>query len=360
MSNYAALSRDQLEDRLRALEDSSARSPAAPGSIDVWYQSLFHNMMDEVHVWELIRDNDGAIRNWRLVDINPATERSWGMCREEAIGQTTDEIFSPDALALFMPIVERIFRENAPYTWEVFFPDLGQHLQMTSVPLDDCFISTGTDVTEIKRAQQAAEGAARKEAASAVAIRNTLQKTVDALAHVVEARDLYTAGHEERVTRIAVMIGRELGLTEDRIYGLELAARIHDLGKVIVPADILSKPTRLTAAEYAIVKEHPVMGARFIRDIDFDWPIANIVEQHHERWDGSGYPRKLAGEEILLEARIIAVADTLEAMAHHRPYREALGLDAAIEELREGAGKRYDPAVVTACLDLIERQAVAI
>jgi HD-GYP domain-containing protein (c-di-GMP phosphodiesterase class II) len=123
---------------------------------------------------------------------------------------------------------------------------------------------------------------------------------------------------------------------------------------------ILSKPTRLSPAEYAIVQEHAVMGARFIRDIDFDWPIADIVEQHHERWDGSGYPRQLAGEDILLEARILGVADTLEAMAHHRPYRPALGLAAAIEELRDGSGTRYDPTVVAACLALIERQALVI
>lgn len=186
------------------------------------------------------------------------------------------------------------------------------------------------------------------------AFKETLKKTVYALSAVLEARDPYTAGHEHEVARIAGLIGREMELTSDQLEGLELAATVHDVGKIRVPAEILSKPAKLTDAEYEIIKEHSLVGASFLRGIDFEWPIADIVEQHHERFDGSGYPHGIAGEDILLEARIIGVADTLEAMASHRPYRAGLGIEKASEEIRTGAGTRYDPAVAAVCLNLIE------
>lgn len=182
----------------------------------------------------------------------------------------------------------------------------------------------------------------------------TLKNTIYVLSSVLEARDPYTAGHEKRVAELAVKIGRRMGLDQNRLDGLELAALIHDIGKIQVPAEILAKPSRLSHAEYEIIKLHPEVGAGFIRGLTFDWPIADIVEQHHERYDGSGYPKGLAGEHIIQEARIIAVADTLEAMASHRPYRPGLGLDRAAEEIRSGAGTRYDPVVARTCLSLIE------
>jgi len=154
------------------------------------------------------------------------------------------------------------------------------------------------------------------------------------------------------VGQLAVAIARELGLPEDTMRGIELAASIHDLGKISVPAEILAKPIKLTAIEYMLLKNHPQAGFDTLKDIRFPWPIATMVLQHHERLDGSGYPQELQGEQILLESRIMAVADVVEAMASHRPYRAALGVDAALAEIGRGRGVIYDALAVDACLRL--------
>ena len=189
------------------------------------------------------------------------------------------------------------------------------------------------------------------------AIASGLRKTIHALAAVIEARDPYTAGHEDMVARLAVLIGRELGLSEHALTGLELAASVHDIGKIAIPAEILSKPGRLGTIEYELVKGHAQRGADLLRPIQFPWPIDKIVEQHHERCDGSGYPNGLRRDEILLEARILGVADTLEAMANHRPYRPALGMARAMETVTAGAGTLFDSEVVEASKALYARGA---
>jgi putative nucleotidyltransferase with HDIG domain len=191
------------------------------------------------------------------------------------------------------------------------------------------------------------------------AIAAGLRKTIHALAAVIEARDPYTAGHEDMVARLAVLIGRELGLSEHALTGLELAASVHDIGKIAIPAEILSKPGRLSPVEYELVKSHAQRGADLLRPIQFPWPIDEIVEQHHERCDGSGYPKGLHRRDILLEARILGVADTLEAMANHRPYRPALGMARAMETVAAGAGTLFDSEVVEACTGLYARGAFA-
>ena len=192
------------------------------------------------------------------------------------------------------------------------------------------------------------------------AVSTSLEKTIFVLSAALEKRDPYTAGHEERVTRIAKLIAKEMGLDSFRVQGLQFAAMVHDVGKIAVPAEILSKPGKLTDTEFALIKAHPDVGADLLKDIEFDWPIADIIRQHHERIDGSGYPQGLKGEEILLEARIIAVADVLEAMASHRPYRHGLGIEKAAEEIRQGAGIRYDADVAAACLKLVAESRIQI
>ena len=180
-------------------------------------------------------------------------------------------------------------------------------------------------------------------------LRHGLEVTVEALASTVERRDAYTAGHQRRVSEIATAIARRMGLSEDVIGGLRLASIIHDVGKIQVPAEILSKPVRLTPLEFALIKEHAQAGYDIVKGIDFPWPVADIVLQHHERLDGSGYPKGLRGDDILIEAKILAVADVMEAMMSHRPYRAALGIDAALAEIEAGKGTLYDPAAVDAC-----------
>ena len=181
-------------------------------------------------------------------------------------------------------------------------------------------------------------------------LQKTLEETVHALSALVEMRDPYTAGHQKRVAMIARAIAREISLPEDCIQGIWVASLIHDIGKIRVPSDILSKPGRITKAEFELIKEHPQTGYEVLSKIDFPWPVAEIVLQHHERMDGSGYPQGLKGDGILLASRIVGVADVVEAMTYHRPYREALGLDAALKEIKKNKGILYDPEVVDACI----------
>jgi len=183
-------------------------------------------------------------------------------------------------------------------------------------------------------------------------IERALSGTIHALAVTTEMRDPYTAGHQERVTRLAMAMAARMGLPADRVEGLRVAGLLHDVGKVSVPAEILSKPTGLSAIELALVRSHSEAGYAIVREIAFPWPVATIVLQHHERMDGSGYPSGLRGEEILLEARILAVADSVEAMASHRPYRAALGIEEALAELARGRGTAYDVDAASACLSL--------
>jgi HD-GYP domain-containing protein (c-di-GMP phosphodiesterase class II) len=173
---------------------------------------------------------------------------------------------------------------------------------------------------------------------------------IGAIAAAVDARDPYTAGHQRRVGQIAAFIATELGMDHDVIEGIKLAGDIHDIGKVAVPAEILSRPGRLRPAELELVKIHPRAGAEIMAGITFPWPIADMIRQHHERFDGGGYPDGLRGEEILPGSHILHVADVVEAMASHRPYRPALGLPAALEVIRAGAGAEFEPAAAAACL----------
>jgi len=183
-------------------------------------------------------------------------------------------------------------------------------------------------------------------------IRKGLRATVRAMAETVEARDPYTAGHQRRVSDLARSIATEMKLPKDKIEGLRTAATIHDLGKISIPAELLSKPARLTNMEFALIKNHPQAAYNILKNIDFPWPVARMVLEHHERMDGSGYPNGLTGDELLIESKILAVADVVEAMASHRPYRSALGIDVALEEISKNKGVLYDPGAVDACLRL--------
>lgn len=171
-----------------------------------------------------------------------------------------------------------------------------------------------------------------------------------------EMRDPYTVGHERRVAEIAVAIGKELGLDAERLQGLKVGAHLHDIGKISIPVEILVKPGKISPVEHDLIRAHARAGYDILKAVDFPWPVEQIALQHHERMDGSGYPNGLMGENILLEARIVAVADVLEAMSSHRPYRPGLELDAALAELERGHGQLYDPAVVSACLRLFREK----
>lgn len=187
-------------------------------------------------------------------------------------------------------------------------------------------------------------------------LRKSLDGTVETIARMVELRDPYTAGHERRVAQLACAIGREMGLPERQLEGLRVIGYLHDIGKIAVPAEILSKPGRLTQIELLMVRAHARLGCDILKDVEFPWPVAQAVLQHHERLDGSGYPQGLNGEDIILEARILMVADVVEAMSSHRPYRPALGLASAMEEIAANRGKFYDERVVDTCIRLVTEQ----
>ncbi len=183
---------------------------------------------------------------------------------------------------------------------------------------------------------------------------SVLEETIQAISMTIEKRDPYTAGHQWRVSLIATEIAREMGMEAHRIEGLRLGAMVHDIGKIYVPVEILTRPGKLSEIEFSLIKTHPQVGGDIMRQVLFPWPVTEMILQHHERMDGSGYPYGLKGEEILPEARVIAVADVLEAMASHRPYRAALGLDSALAEIHRGAGTQYDTEVAAACLRLFK------
>lgn len=222
----------------------------------------------------------------------------------------------------------------------------------------DLFREVSGDVAfalSLIEADEARERDREALAASYLKIRQAQEGTIAVLSKAVETRDPYTAGHQERAARLARALAGRLGLSEAETEAVFFAARLHDIGKIRVPSEILNKPGRLSELEFAIVREHADAGWTILKDIDFPWPVAEIVRQHHERLDGSGYPRGLKGEEIGRAARIIAVADVVEAMTSHRPYRPAPGLATALEEVEAHRGSRYDGKVVDACLDLFRQ-----
>ena len=205
------------------------------------------------------------------------------------------------------------------------------------------------DVTERKIAEKNLKGSYQK-------LQKTLNDIINTLSSIIEIRDPYTSGHQKRVATLSAAIAEELGLDRDKVESIEIAALIHDIGKINIPLSILIRPGRLSEIEYDMIKTHSRLGYDMISRIEFPWPIADIILQHHERIDGSGYPKGLKDKYIILEAKILAVADVVEAMTSHRPYRPALGIKKALEEINQSKGKLYDSKVVDACIKLIKNK----
>jgi HD-GYP domain-containing protein (c-di-GMP phosphodiesterase class II) len=227
--------------------------------------------------------------------------------------------------------------------------DIGVHGTQATYGGKPAIVGLLQDITGRRQAEERAKQ-------YLVQIEKAMFGTIDAVTAMVDLRDPYTSGHQRRVGELAGAIGAEMGLGEDEVKGLRVTGRIHDVGKISVPAEILSKPGKLTPLEFEIIKSHAQQGYDILKSVEFPWPVAETVLQHHERLDGSGYPRGLKGEDISLPARIIAVADTIEAMATHRPYRPSLGIEPALKEIEAQSGTRYDAAVVAACLNLFRRK----
>ncbi|MEK7826696.1 MAG: HD domain-containing phosphohydrolase [Thermodesulfobacteriota bacterium] len=201
------------------------------------------------------------------------------------------------------------------------------------------------DITERKQAEKQLQDTLES-------LRKAVGATMQVMVAAVETRDPYTSGHQKRSADLARAIAAEMGLPPEKIEGIRMAGSIHDIGKLSIPAEILSKPTKLSEIEFSLIKEHAKKGYEMLKDVESPWPLAEIVRQHHERMDGSGYPRNLKGDDILIEARILSVADVVEAMASHRPYRPGLGIDAALNEIEKNRGILYDSTAADACLRL--------
>ena len=291
--------------------------------------------------------------------INPAIERVLGYKVEERIGANTLEVINPDDLQYLADNVIILFTDtNAPVvqfevrlrhkdgSWRTF-EAVGSNLAHNNVV--EAVIVNYRDITERKKAEE-------KIQQTLESLKKAVGTTIQVLVSAVEARDPYTAGHQIRSADLARAIATDMGLCQDKIEGIRIAGSIHDIGKLSIPAEILSKPTKLTEIEFSLVKGHSQSGYEMLKDVESPWPLAQIVYQHHERMNGSGYPRNLKGDEIILEARIMAVADVVETMASHRPYRAALGIEAAMEEVEKNKGILYDNTVADACLKLFREK----
>lgn len=300
----------------------------------------------------------------RLVFANSAMADILGYTVAELLSlspQDTPTLVHPDDQTLFLErYQERLNGHSPPSRYELRWQrkDGATHwLEVFASRIDyhgsPAVQAVFVDITHRKHAEEQLRH-------SYETLQAALEGTITALATAVEKRDPYTAGHQRRVAGLAVAIAREMGLQEEQVSGIHMAGLIHDIGKIYVPADILSKPSKLTDIELMMIHGHPQAGYDVLRTVQFPWPLAEIVLQHHERMDGSGYPQGLLAEDIRLEARILAVADVVEAMASHRPYRPAHSVDQALAEISRYGGVLYDTDVVDACLRLFRQKGYSL
>jgi PAS domain S-box-containing protein len=321
------------------------------------FRFLTENMNDNIFTMNL---------NLQTTYVSQSIEKILGFTPEERMKQDVTEQVTPESMTLIEKILsEELEREakglgdpkrSRKFEVEYYHKD-GSTVWMENVISgirDDRGVAVGIhgvsrDITERKRSEHALKESLDR-------LHKSLGATIQAMAVTVETRDPYTAGHQRRVADLARSMAGEMNLSADQIEGIRMASTIHDLGKISVPAEILSKPTKLTDVEFELIKTHAQSGYDILKDIDFPWPVARIILEHHEKMDGSGYPNGLVGENILLESRILVVADVVEAMASHRPYRPSLGIDAAFQELEENKGTKYDATVVEACLSLFRNK----
>jgi PAS domain S-box-containing protein/putative nucleotidyltransferase with HDIG domain len=288
--------------------------------------------------------------------VTPSAERMIGYTVGEMLSLNFSQIITPESHKMAMDLISKRMdvEKREPIVLEVqqVCKDGSKRwCEVTAIFSTDQdnrpsgIIGVTHDISDRKHAEEELQRSYHK-------LRETLIATVNTLASTVEMRDPYTAGHQRRVTILACAMAEEMGLAEEQFDGLRMAGLIHDIGKISVPVEILNKPGRLSETEFNIIKTHPQTGYNIIKEIEFPWPVAQIILQHHERLDGSGYPQGLKDGGIMLEAKILTVADVVEAMASHRPYRPALGIEVALEEIAKHRGTLYDPEVADICTSL--------
>jgi len=325
-----------------------------------------------------------------MIYVNEAAYKTRGYTQEELLAMPLQKLDVPKFVKLIKPRIDKLMTaghasfESAHYRKDGSIMPVEVHARIIELREKKAVASIVRDMTEHKKAdkelheaQQELEKRVKERTAeltksnillekeigehkkvdkelmqSLKKLQATLKGTVHVLASIVETRDSYTAGHQKRVAELACAIGNEMGLSNEAVEGINVAGTLHDIGKIFIPAEILNKPSVISDLEFSLIKTHPQIGYEILQGIDFPWPVADIVWQHHERINGSGYPFKLPGEKIMLEAKILAVADVVEAMSSHRPYRPALGLQKALEEISHNKGVLYDSEIVDVCLKL--------
>jgi PAS domain S-box-containing protein/putative nucleotidyltransferase with HDIG domain len=345
-----------LKQRNLELEKSEAECKRAEDALrnsEAKYHFLAEGMADVVFLLDL---------NLATTYVSPSIERMLGFTPEERMSQPVDrQLTRKSQILVFETLVAELDREKE----EDADPDRSLTLELEYYHKDGSIRHLATyirglrdsggnltgiygshhDITDRKKAEEDL----RKSVGQ---LRRAMQTTIQVLGLVAETKDPYTAGHQKRTTDLARAMATEMGLPPEQIEGIRMAGVIHDIGKISLPTEILSKPTKLSNIEFSLIKQHAQQGYEILKEVESPWLLAEMVYQHHERINGSGYPRGLKGDEILIEARILAVADVVESMASHRPYRAALGIDAALDEIIKNRGILYDPVVVDACLRL--------
>ncbi|PKN51718.1 MAG: hypothetical protein CVU55_10805 [Deltaproteobacteria bacterium HGW-Deltaproteobacteria-13] len=322
------------------------------------YRLITENTVDTITIFDM---------NLHIVTyVSPVIRNRRGYTVEEATSQTLIQMLTPDSLERASKLFADQLALEASGTADpkrTLLIELEENckdgstiwVEVAATFLRDNnskptgLLTLTRNITDRKRAEQRL-----KETLDSLS--KAFASTIKVMVATIEMRDPYTSGHQSRSADLAGAIAMEMGLDQDRIEGIRMAGVIHDIGKLSVPAEILTKPSKLTSIEFSLIQEHSRTGYEMLKDLESPWPLAEIIYQHHERMNGSGYPRNLKGDEILMESRILAVADVVEAMASHRPYRPTLGIEAAVEEIEKNKGILYDSAVVNACLKLFREK----
>jgi len=337
------LEKKEMRARQKQDEDALRRSEEK-------YRTILDNIIDGYYETDLAGN---------FTFFNNALCRIWGYPKEELMGMNSRQYTNEETAKILYQAHNKVYKTGKPgrlMDYEIIRKDqIRVNCQQSFTLIKDSsgevigFRGLVRDITELKQMEKERQKSLNQ-------LRQSLESTIHAMSVTVESRDPYTAGHQRRVADLAYVIAAEMHLESDRIDGLRMAGTIHDLGKISIPSEILTKPTKLTNIECEIVKTHAQAGYDILKDIDFPWPIARIVLEHHERIDGSGYPNHLKGDEILLESKILMVADVIEAMASHRPYRPAVGIKLALDEITKNRGILYDADIVDVYLKLFEEK----
>ncbi|MBN2852213.1 MAG: response regulator [Clostridia bacterium] len=322
-------------------------------------QNIEKLIMSQSNMKLLLDNSSDAIyiidREYRYITINQAGLRMIGKRMKEVVNKKVTDVFKGIEKTEFFMAYKRVMENRNPeiYVGQFIIDNAKNWYEVRIDPSSEGILCFARNINARKNEEQEMAGTMEN-------LKRSIRTTIDVLTKAVELKDPYTAGHQKRVAMIAREIAIELGLDSERTEGIFLAGSIHDIGKISIPAEILSKPTKLDKNEMMMVKLHTSCGCDLLKEVESDWHLCEIALQHHERINGSGYPNGITGDKMLLESKIIAVADVVEAMSSHRPYRTSLGIEAALHEINEQKGILYDEQVVDACNQVFAKNRIKL